>query len=51
MAQTPKNVFENQGIDWSNPNTKGEIAPPIRPPAEQSPTAEARTQVGYNSTV
>ena len=51
IEQTPKNVFENQGNVWSNPNTRGDNAPPIRPPAEHRPTADARTQVGYSSTV
>ena len=46
MELMPKNVFENQGILSSRPNIRGEMAPPIRPPAEQRPSADPRTHVG-----
>ena len=45
----PKTVFENQGIVASIPKMSGDKAPPTRAMDEQNPTAEDRTQVGYNS--
>ena len=47
--RAPKTVFENQGIVASIPKMSGDRAPPTRAMDEQNPTAEDRTQVGYNS--
>ena len=37
----PKKVDENPGVFSSSPKTRGEIAPPILPPAEAIPSAVA----------
>ena len=42
-------MFENHGIVASIPKMSGDRAPPTRAMDEQNPTAEDRTQVGYNS--
>jgi len=48
--RVPNTVFENpvQTVP-SRPKISGEIAPPTLAAEEQRPTAEPRTQVGYNS--